>query len=169
MDPKEFEVIAKEARQTALDVCRSSGLDRQAAEDVAQDTMLRLWTLHADLPPDQPIGALVAVVARHLVIDRRRRRRVQVPIDSQWAMADTGAPPDEQVDSNDWSRWLEQRLSQLPSTEYQVIHLRQMEGKSNEEIAQILGVTPASAATLLSRARKKLGSSEESCDKVYVK
>ena len=156
MEQKQFESIVSKARQTALDVCRRYGVDPVAAEDVAQDTMLRLWTLHDDLPPDRPVEALVAVVARHLIIDQRRRQRPQVPIDREWTMADGQAPPDEQVDSNDHQAWLERRLSSLPSTEYQVIRLRQMEGKNNEEIAQILGVTPASAATLLSRARKKL-------------
>lgn len=156
MEQKDFESIVNRARQTALDVCHRYGIGQDAAEDVAQDTMLRLWTLHTDLPPDSPVEGLAAVVARRLVIDRLRRRHPQVPIDSQWALEDRQAKPDEQLDDNDWQAWLEQRLKALPSSEYQVISLRQMEGKSNDEIAQILGITPASAATLLSRARKRL-------------
>ena len=44
----------------------------------------------------------------------------------------------------------------LPSTQYQVLHLRQVEKKSMEEIAGIIGITPASAATILSRARQRM-------------
>lgn len=49
--------------------------------------------------------------------------------------------------------WLQQKLLELPSTQYQVLHLRQVEKKSMEEIA---GITPASAATILSRARQRM-------------
>ena len=52
--------------------------------------------------------------------------------------------------------WLQQKLLELPSTQYQVLHLRQVEKKSMEEIAGIIGITPASAATILSRARQRM-------------
>ena len=56
----------------------------------------------------------------------------------------------------DDERWLEQRMQALPSTEYQVLHLRQVERKTDQQIAAILGIGIASVPTLLSRARRKL-------------
>lgn len=53
-------------------------------------------------------------------------------------------------------QWLQQKLKQLPSNQYLVLHLRQVEKKSMEEIAAIVGITPQSAATLLSRARQRM-------------
>ena len=52
--------------------------------------------------------------------------------------------------------WLRRKLDRLPSSEYQVLHLRQVERKTNREIAAILGIEVTSVATLLSRARQKL-------------
>lgn len=43
MTEKEFTSLVPELRQTALHVCRGCGTDGMTAEDVAQDTMLRLW------------------------------------------------------------------------------------------------------------------------------
>jgi len=37
-----------------------------------------------------------------------------------------------------------------------VLYLRQVEKKSSEEIAQIVGITPESVSVLLSRARKQM-------------
>lgn len=42
MTEKEFTSLVPELRQTALHVCRGCGTDGVTAEDVAQDTMLRL-------------------------------------------------------------------------------------------------------------------------------
>ena len=47
-------------------------------------------------------------------------------------------------------------MQALPSTEYQVLHLRQVERKTDQQIAAILGIGNASVPTLLSRARRKL-------------
>ena len=156
MNQKEFESIAKSARQVALDVCHRFGLDDDLSEDVAQDTMLKLWTLHQELPADKPVEGLAAVVSRHLVISLLRQRRATVPIETQRLLVDKYVQPDARAEIADNEAWLERRMSTLPSTEYQVLHLRQVDGKTNEEIARILGVNKNSVATLLSRARKRL-------------
>ena len=58
---------------------------------------------------------------------------------------------DETIDE-----WLQQRLSQLPSTQHAVLYMRQVEHRSSVEISRLLGVSEASVRTLLSRARRKL-------------
>lgn len=66
------------------------------------------------------------------------------------------APPDIALETADNERWLEQRLKALPSNEHAVLHLRQVERKTDQEIASILGISASSVPTLLSRARRKL-------------
>lgn len=156
MNQKEFEATVKSARQAALNVSHSYGMDEDQSEDIAQDTMLKLWTIHQKLPADKPVEGLAAVVSRHLVIDLLRQQRKTVPIDTQQLIADTRILPDARAEIADNEAWLEKRMQSLPSTEYQVLHLRQVEGKDNDEIARLLGVSPNSVATLLSRARKRL-------------
>ena len=53
-------------------------------------------------------------------------------------------------------RWLVQRMKKLPPRELQVLRMRQMEMRSNEEIARLLGIGEASVGVMLSAARKKL-------------
>jgi DNA-directed RNA polymerase specialized sigma24 family protein len=101
MNQKEFEAIVMSARQTALNVCHSYGMDEDQSEDIAQDTMLKLWTIHQELPVGKPVEGLAAVVSRHLVIDLLRQQRKTVPIDTQQLIADTHILPDARAEIAD--------------------------------------------------------------------
>ena len=71
MKDKEFEHIAPVLRQRSVDTARSLGLDADDAEDVAQDALLRLWSLCGELKMER-VEALVVTVARNLSIDIHR-------------------------------------------------------------------------------------------------
>ena len=154
MKDKEFEHIAPVLRQRSVDTARSLGLDADDAEDVAQDALLRLWSLRGELHVGR-VEALVVTMARNLSIDIHRRRRT-VPMDSRPIIDELHTQPDTLMEVADDERWLEQRMQALPSTEYQVLHLRQVERKTDQQIAAILSIGIASVPTLLSRARRKL-------------
>lgn len=155
MDQATFETHATEARRSALSASRAMGVDPHSAEDIAQETLIRLWSMREDLERFKSMVALAGVVARRLCIDRFRRR-------TEAGEALTGEFPstliaaDARLEEEDNERWLAQKLKTLPSTEYQVLHLRQVEGRSKEEIARLLGIEVRSVATLLARARQRL-------------
>lgn len=75
MTEKEFTSLVPELRQTALHVCRGCGTDGMTAEDVAQDTMLRLWAIRKDITSAQHAKGLTGCVAKHFCIDRHRKKR----------------------------------------------------------------------------------------------
>ena len=129
MTEKEFTDIATELRELALKKGRSYPLDNDEADDIAQDTMLRLWSLRQKVNTKAHARGLAVSIAAHGAIDRMRKRRTA-----------TLRPTDK-----------EPIAPANPDT-----HLRQAEQKTVEEIGAILGITPQSVATLLSRARRKL-------------
>lgn len=155
MTDNEFTDIATELRELALKKGRGYPLATDDADDIAQETMLRLWALRRKVNSLRHARGLAVSIAAHLAIDRLRRRRT---VSDDFIVNEQPSSNDPETDLelkvND--EWLEKELSRLPSTEYQVLHLRQVEGKTNEEIASIIGITPQSVATLLSRARRKL-------------
>lgn len=155
MDSKEFEKIAEKVRSRVISAARGYRLDSETEADIAQDTMLKLWTLRDELTSEKPALSLGVTIARHLCIDHLRRRRT-VGIEDVRLSDSPGARPDAELESLENERWLRERLGQLPSTEHTVLRLRQVEHKSAAEIAAIIGITPASVATLLARARHKL-------------
>jgi RNA polymerase sigma-70 factor (ECF subfamily) len=52
--------------------------------------------------------------------------------------------------------WLEEQLKALPTTQHAILYMRQVERRSGEEIARLLGISEASVRTLLARARRRL-------------
>lgn len=147
--------MAKTLRHKALTTALGFGLDADEAEDVAQDTIIKLWCMRSSIDVQTRIEALTATIARHQCIDITRRQRT-VPISSRPIADHHSAPPDTQLEAAEDERWLEQRLRLLPPSEYAVLQLRQVERKTDKEIAALLGISTASVPTLLSRARHKL-------------
>lgn len=155
MTDKEFTDIATELRMLALRKGQSYPLDSDEAEDIAQDTMLRLWALRGKVKSAAHARGLAVCIAAHQSVDKLRSKRT-VSLCSPCQEPSEGSTPDTTLEEKANEEWLEAALQKLPSTEYQVLHLRQVERKGTEEIAAILGVTPQSVATLLSRARRRL-------------
>ena len=148
MTQNEFEHIAKTIRAQAVNVSQCCGADSVGAEDIAQDTMLKLWMIHDTLSGQKEMRALAVTIAK---------RRHTEPIDPTYTVIDDCQPaPDIALEANEDQEWLRCRLDRLPATELQILRMRQVELRTNDEIAAILGIEPTSVCTMLSRARHRL-------------
>ena len=154
MDKTAFEQQARTWRQKALSVSLSCGAGRDEAEDIAQEVMLRLWQMHDELEHYDSIEALTAVMARHLLRNHHRRRKPEVLDEALIVSLSTS--PHEQLEIKEDDEWLTKRLEQLPSTQRTLLYMRQVERRSHEELAQLLGIETTSVSTLLARARRTL-------------
>lgn len=156
MKQAEFENIAKALRQKAVTTAHAYLSDKDEAEDIAQDVMLKLWTLHEEIAGGTDAAKLTVRIARNKAIDRHRKSK-PMAIGEKHDIIDVKQPtPDISMEESENMAWLIKRINELPSTEYQILHLRQVERKSNEEISLLLGIEKTSVATLLSRARTKI-------------
>ena len=154
MDKTAFEQQARTWRQKALSVSMSCGAGRDEAEDIAQDVMLRLWQMHDELERYESIEALAALMARHLLRNHQRRRKPEELNEAMIVSISTG--PHEQLEMKEDDLWLTKRLEQLPTTQRTLLYMRQVERRTHEEIAQLLGIETTSVSTLLARARRTL-------------
>ena len=154
MDKTAFEQQARTWRQKALSVSMSCGAGREEAEDIAQDVMLRLWQMHDELERYESIEALAALMARHQLINHQRRRKPEALNEAM--IVSLNISPHEQLEMKEDDRWLTKRLEQLPTTQRTLLYMRQVERRTHEEIAQLLGIETTSVSTLLARARRTL-------------
>ena len=154
MDKTAFEQQARTWRQKALSVSMSCGAGREEAEDIAQEVMLRLWQMHDDLERYDSIEALAALMARHLLINHQRRRKPEALNEAM--IVSLNISPHEQLEMKEDDRWLTKRLEQLPTTQRTLLYMRQVERRTHEEIALLLGIETTSVSTLLARARRTL-------------
>lgn len=155
MEQKEFTDMAEILRLRIIAVAQGFRLSDEDADDVSQDVMLKLWTICKDIKDNRSAVSLAVTMAKNLSIDKLRRETkngnndIEL-VDSQYCQ------PDYILEDNENTAWLKDRLKRLPTKEYLVLHLRQVEKKSTEEIAAIVGIKPVSVPTMLSRARRKL-------------
>jgi len=154
MDRSAFEQQARSWRKKALQVSMSCGAGKDEAEDIAQDVMLRLWQMHDDLDRYRSVEALVTLMAKHLLRNHQRRK----PSESldEAIIVSLNTSPHDLLEMKEDDAWLDKRLRQLPTTQRTLLYMREVERRSHEEIARLLGIETTSVSTLLARARRTL-------------
>ena len=154
MERSAFEQKARSWRQKALQVSRHYGAGKDEAEDIAQDVMLRLWQMHDELERYQSVEGIVALMAKHLLRNHQRRKPSET-LDEAVVVSLLTSPQDE-LEMKEDDEWLTNKLQQLPTTQRTLLYMRQVERRSHEEMATLLGIETTSVSTLLARARRTL-------------
>lgn len=132
----------------------SNGAGKDEAEDIAQDVMLRLWQMHDELDRYDSVEALVALMAKHQLRNHQRRKPSETLDEAIVVSLNTS--PHEELESKENDEWLSAKLQQLPTTQRTLLYMRQVERRSHEDIARLLGIEITSVSTLLARARRTL-------------
>jgi RNA polymerase sigma-70 factor (ECF subfamily) len=154
MEKSAFEQKARTWREKALKVSMHYGAGKDEAEDIAQDVMLRLWQMHDELERFRSVEAIVALMARHQLRNHQRRKPLEA-LDEAMIVSLTTSPQ-EMLEMKEDDQWLSAKLQQLPTTQRTLLYMRQVERRSHEEIANLLGIETTSVSTLLARARRTL-------------
>ncbi len=132
------------------------------AEDIAGDVFLYCWDHYDNYDPDKSkISTWLFLVAGSRIKNHYRDAKSTVPFDSLINMAS-----DDCVDMDECLYWeavfarVEQAIGQLDERKQKIIRMKYFEGKTGDEIADILGTTPGNVRVLLSRAINTL---EKTC------
>ena len=125
--------------QIAMRFCR----DKDDAEDIVQEVMLRLWIRREELGHN--VTALACKATRNLCVSWWRNRQVKriVPLVDDMLV-------NEQVEQ------LQQCIEQLTRSQQRLIKLVLFDGLNVQEIATITGLTPRSVSSILSTAKRKM-------------
>lgn len=133
--------------------------DRPTAEDLLQETWLRVARAAPRLREDTQIDAWLFTVARNTFISERRWRFLDATrlLKLQWLPSSAPRTPLMEVETRAEQLRLEQALARLDLADKEILLLVGAEGFTPLEVSQILGVSPEVARKRLSRARARLG------------
>jgi RNA polymerase sigma-70 factor (ECF subfamily) len=134
---------------------RLSNGDRQRAEDLVQETLLRAWRHPESLDPDRgSVRAWLFTTARHLAIDAWRRRNARL---GEVVTDEVPEPPPEadEADRAVESWTVAEALARLSAAHREVLYECFYQGRSVAEAAARLGVP---AGTVKSRTHYALRS-----------
>jgi RNA polymerase sigma-70 factor (ECF subfamily) len=155
MTKEEFSHIANKMREKAISVARSLGYGQDDAEDIAQDVMIKLWCMHETLNDVSHLKACAMITTKHICIDKWRTSLVHTESVDTSVVVDADSLYDK-LEYSELEQWLNEMIESLPSTTQTVLTMRQLEHRSLDEIADILGIKKTSVSTLLSGARNEL-------------
>lgn len=155
MHRSEFEKFATAVRPRLT--ARAAGLigDSEAAQDVVQDCLIKLWDIRDTLEEYSSPEALALTIVHRLSLNLMRHRTGSVELCDDLIGSAEPSPEDRAIDEE--GRLTAERLmAMLPDTQQAIIRMRHVDGLSNSEIAAIIGSTDGAVRTALSRARLRI-------------
>lgn len=124
----------------------------QDAEDVVQETFLRVHRGGSQLRMDDE-RAFLATTAWRLSADRRRRQRLDVEVPE---LADSGPDPERAAVNTDLNARVARLVDALPEELRQPLVLSGIEEMTSPEIAKVMGIPEGTVRTRIMRARQLL-------------
>jgi RNA polymerase sigma-70 factor (ECF subfamily) len=144
--------------------------DREKAEDLVQEVFIRVYRHLHRFDRSKKFSTWIYTIASNLAKNelRNRSRNPLVffqTIKKNWQdeerplqFEDTGSRPDDLYRKRHLKSLVESSVAQLPEHHRQVFILRELEGKSYEEIAEITGCNLGTVKSRLNRARSAFAS-----------
>jgi RNA polymerase sigma-70 factor (ECF subfamily) len=149
---------------------RLSG-NREDAEDICQESLVRAFRSVAELEDHRKFPGWLHRIALRVYQDRRRRERARPTVsleavgdqddsvgllDRLVAQGSEAGGPARDLEIWDTRRMLQEALDELPDEQREAIVMREFQGLSTSEIAQIVGVPTATIRTRIFYGLKKL-------------
>ena len=131
--------------------------DRAEAEDVVQETLIRVWNKRDEWSQFGSIVAYCLTVARNLAIDRSERKDSRtVELLPEMEQVSDASSPYEKLVNKERMALIHRLMSKLPEKQRLIMQFRDVEGKSYKEIAAVLNLTEEQVKVNLFRARQKV-------------
>jgi RNA polymerase sigma factor (sigma-70 family) len=127
------------------------------ARDVVQEVMLSAWEGIKDLRTVRNPEAWCMALTRNKALNLLKKKgRHYLPLAEQYDLPSGDRNPLQQTEANESFHKIRDLIAQLPEKQRAVIHLRDLEGYSYKEMAQILNLEMNHVKVLLFRARKQV-------------
>lgn len=113
--------------------------DSAEAEDIVQDTMIRVWNRRDEWSQFDSIEAYCLTVARNLAIDRSQKQEAQnMELTPETQEMPDALTPDKKYEQDEQLKLVHRLINELPEKQRTIVQLRDIEGKSYKEIADVL-------------------------------
>ena len=154
-----FEIYAPRVKSYML----RQGADATTAEELAQETMARVWVKAGMYASDKGNPSTwIYTIARNLRIDKIRRERVWQELPEGHAEQASDQPlPDDLVSENERALHVQEALRTLPPEQLEMITMSYIDGLSHSEIADKLAIPLGTVKSRMRLAYAKLSAQLE--------
>ena len=141
-------------------------LNPAEAEDVVQDTLIKVWDKRDSWQEINSVEAFSLTICRNLALDRLKKKgndNLSIEEESTEPVSATSNPL-EQTLQNDRIDQVRRLINELPEKQRSCIQLRDFEGKSYKEVAEVLGISEEQVKVNIFRARQTIKQRFEKLD-----
>ena len=135
-------------------------LNPAEAEDIVQETMIKVWNKREQWDDIESIEAFCLTICRNISLDKMRKMENQ---NQSLEEGEHDAPdqsyasnPEEQAMQQDKLKLIRRLINALPEKQRSAMQLRDFEGKSYKEIAQIMDISEEQVKVNIFRARQTI-------------
>jgi RNA polymerase sigma-70 factor, ECF subfamily len=152
--------------QRVINTCYRFLLNREDAEDVAQEVFIEVFQSVRLFRGDSKLSTWIYRIAVTKSLDeikkRKRKKRLLaighlLHIDDVAFLIAGGAMPDKDLTENEKMNEILEALDKLPDNQRIAFTLSKIDGYSNPEISEIMKTTIIAVESLVSRAKKRVG------------
>ena len=130
-------------------------MNKAEAEDVVQDTLLKVWECREDWNQINNLEAFAIATCRNRALDVVKRAGRDTENLDEMAHFSSQTPP-EQLEAREEISLVRRLMDSLPEVQRTIMLLRDIEGKTYQEIAQTLDISETQVKVYLHRARTKI-------------
>jgi len=131
---------------------------REEAEDIVQEVYIKLWGMRNTLKNYNSIEALSIRITRNLCLDNLRRKKVNNDALKAERVNAIGhsVSPAHTLEHKENVEMIHTLIAALPEPQRSLVHLRHLEEKEYEEIAEMVNMNVNAIRVSISRARKQM-------------
>lgn len=133
-------------------------LSHEEAEDIVQDTLIKVWNRRDEWQMLESIEAYSMTICRNLALDAIKKKDNNNESLEQGIAetSDQTSDPHELMIRKDRVEMVKQLVNRLPEKQRSCLQLRDFEGKTYKEIAEILAITEEQVKVNIFRARRSI-------------
>lgn len=161
MEQGDFQELVRKHRDRVYTFAFYSLKNREDAEDVTQEVLIRLWN-HFSRLEGEHLAAWIIRVTKNACVDAVRRRQTRFRHEADGdddeldRAASTGPTPERDAESADFRRNLQNALREVPEPYRSIVILREIQGFAYEDIAASVNKPLNTVKVYLHRGRKML-------------
>lgn len=157
-DPSTFEWIVLKYQDKIYNLCRYLLGNPQDAEDAAQEVFIKAYRKLKDFRPESSLYTWLYRIGVNTCLDHKRKFRPEPLKDQSSAeyLSSAEPSPERRYQSKEIGRAIQSAFEQLSKNSRAVIVLKEMEGLSYEEIAEVMDTSVGTVKSRISRTREEL-------------
>lgn len=166
-DEEAFRLVINENQKKVVNTCYRLVLDKESAEDIAQEVFIKVFTSIGQFRGDSKLSTWIYRIAvtkslDHLRAQKRKKRWAFLkPLQGEDdTVIDVPAPegdsPFAKIDTEERLKALNDAMNKLPENQKVALSLSKFDEMSSKEIADVMGTTVSAVESLIHRAKKNL-------------